>query len=56
MLVISYMKVMDSKLPLVKQRERFKETQREDPQPGTVAGEDTKSMGKGREREVALWI
>lgn len=31
--------------------ERFKETQREDPQPGTVAGEDTKSMWGKVERE-----
>lgn len=35
--------------------ERFKETQRKDSQPGTVAGEDAKSMwGKAR-REMTLW-
>ena len=36
--------------------EGFKETQRRDPQTGTVAGEDAKSMWGKAERKVALWI
>lgn len=36
--------------------ERFKETQRKDSQPGTVAGEYGKTMWGKAEREMTLWI